>query len=199
MNDRAAIEAEQLYALAQKFDDLRGEITVPRTPNDLPHLVKASQQLATLSGLVKYLSGEVLVCAANDDPGLDLGPVIHAYTTAAEPAGRAVEDYTRAYAQLGFLRRFAEAPDSGNLRDGRDAAFRVAREHMIYVCDGLLEVSSTLRGCADRLDHTPPYVLVALSRSVRPTNSLYRLPSKPDTPALSPVRLAYTPAPRRPR
>ena len=42
--------------------------------------------------------------------------------TAAVPAGRAMENYTEAYAQFGFLRRFAQAPDSADLRDARAAA-----------------------------------------------------------------------------
>ncbi|MFI2369863.1 hypothetical protein [Streptomyces sp. NPDC018833] len=194
---RAGLEKDELYAVAREFDQLRAQISVPQVPSDLLDLVTASQQLATLTGLVKELSDEVLFRAVDEDPGLDFGPVIDAYTSAAAPAGRAMENYTEAYAQFGFLRRFAEAPDSADLRDARAAAFRVVQERMELVRDDLQEVSETLRGAADRLDGTPPRVLAALSRSARPTNSIYRLPAEP--PAPGPVRLAYTPAPRHGR
>ncbi|MFE6364124.1 hypothetical protein ACFVP3_29540 [Streptomyces sp. NPDC057806] len=194
---RAGLEKDELYAVAREFDQLRVQITIPQAASDLLDLVSASRQLTTLTGLVKDLSDEVLFRAVDEDPGLDLGPVIAAYTSAAVPAGRAVENYTEAYAQFGFLRRFAEAPDSADLRDARAAAFRVVQERMELVRDDLQEVSDTLRGAADRLDGTPPRVLAALSRSARPTNSIYRLPAEP--PAPGPVRLAYTPAPRHGR
>ncbi|MBK6016656.1 hypothetical protein [Streptomyces sp. MBT53] len=194
---RAGLEKDELYAVAREFDQLRAQISVPQVPSDLLDLVAASQQLATLTGLVKDLSDEVLFRAVDEDPGLDFGPVIDAYTSATVPAGRAMENYTEAYAQFGFLRRFAEAPDSADLRDARAAAFRVVQERMELVRDDLHEVSDTLRGAADRLDGTPPRVLAALSRSARPTNSIYRLPVEP--PASGPVRLAYTPEPRHGR
>lgn len=196
---RAATEAGELYAVARGFAELRTEITVPRTPSDVPDLFTASQQLATLGDLIKDLSDEALYRAADDDPGLDLGPVIYAYAAAAAPAGRAMEDYTQAYVQFGFLRRFADAPESGDLRDGREAAFRVVREQMMYVRDGLLEAISALQGSADRLYGTPPPVLAALSRSARPANSIYHLPAKPDAPEPTPGRHASTPTPRRAR
>ncbi|MFE7312876.1 hypothetical protein ACFU7T_07170 [Streptomyces sp. NPDC057555] len=44
---------------------------------------------------------------------------------ASVPAGRAVENYAQAFAQLGLLRRFAEAPATADLRDARLAAFCV--------------------------------------------------------------------------
>ncbi|MGW6909253.1 hypothetical protein [Streptomyces sp. NPDC054940] len=194
---RASLEQGELYAVAREFDELREQITVPGVPSGLPGLVTASQQLATLTGLVKDLSDEVLFRAVDVDPGLDFGPVIDAYTSAAVPAGRAMENYTEAYAQFGFLRRFAEAPDSADLDDARQSAFHVVQERMGLVHDNLREVSDALRGAADRLDGTPPRVLAALSRSARPTNSIYRLPVEP--PAPGPVRLAYTPAPRHGR
>ncbi|MFJ8532848.1 hypothetical protein [Streptomyces sp. NPDC093591] len=194
---RAGLEKDELYAVAREFDQLRVQITIPQAASDLLDLVTASRQLTTLTGLVKDLSDEVLFRAVDDDPGLDFGPVIDAYTSAAVPAGRAMENYTEAYAQFGFLRRFAEAPESADLRDARAAAFHVVQERMELVRDDLQEVSDTLRGAADRLDGTPPRVLAALSRSARPTNSIYRLPT--EAPAPGPVRLAYTPAPRHGR
>ncbi|GGU68476.1 hypothetical protein GCM10010211_37290 [Streptomyces albospinus] len=53
------------------------------------------------------------------------------------PAGRAIENYTQAYAQLGSLRRFAESPATADLRDARLATFCVFQERMIYVRDDL--------------------------------------------------------------
>ncbi|MEU1299969.1 hypothetical protein [Streptomyces shenzhenensis] len=194
---RAGLEKDELYAVAREFDQLRVQITVPHSPNGLLDLVTASKQLASLTGLVKDLSDEVLFRAVDEDPGLDFGPVIDAYTSAAVPAGRAMENYTEVYAQFGFLRRFAEAPDSADLRDARQAAIRVVQERMELVRNDLQEVSDTLRGAADRLDGTPPRVLAVLSRSARPANSMYRLPAEP--PAPGPLRLAYTPAPRHGR
>ncbi|MFC4607757.1 hypothetical protein ACFO9E_08005 [Streptomyces maoxianensis] len=200
MNDhtgRAASEQGELYAVAREFDELRSQITIPGAPSGLPDLVTASKQLATLTGLVKDLSDEVLFRAVDDDPGLDSRPTIYVYTTAAVPASRAVENYTEAYAQFGFLRRFAEAPDSPDLRDAREAAFRVVQERMVDVRENLQEVSNTLRGSAHRLDGTAPRILAALSRSARPATSIYRLPT--ESPVPGPTRLAYTPAPRHGR
>ncbi|MFE0256899.1 hypothetical protein [Streptomyces sp. NPDC059010] len=194
---RASAEQGELYAVALEFDELRVQITIPQDPSGLLNLATASKQLTTLTGLIKDLSDEVLFRAVDEDPGLDFGPVIYAYTSAAVPAGRAMENYTEAYAQFGFLRRFAEASDSADLRDARAAAFRVVQERMELVRDDLREVSGILRGAADRIDGTPPRALAALSRSARPTNSIYRLPAEPPTPG--PVRLAYTPAPRHGR
>lgn len=194
---RAALEQGELYLVAQEFHELRAQIAVPQAPSGLLDLVAASEQLATLTRLVKDLSDEVLFRAVDEDPRLDFGPVIDAYTSAAVPAGRAMENYTEAYAQFGFLRRFAEAPNSADLRDAREAAFRVVQERMELVRNDLQEVSDSLQGGADRLDGTPPRVLAALSRSARPTNSIYRLSAQP--PAPGPVRLAYTPAPRHGR
>ncbi|MFG3363537.1 hypothetical protein ACGF0K_00990 [Streptomyces sp. NPDC048156] len=191
---RAALEQGELYLVAREFHELHSQITVPHAATGFLDLVTASKQLATLTGLIKDLSDEVLFRAVDEDPGLDFGPVIDAYTSAAVPAGRAMENYTEAYAQFGFLRRFAEAPDSADLRDAREAAFRVIQERMQLVRNDLQEVSDSLRGAADRLDGTPPRVLAASSRSALPTNSTYRLPAEPPTPG--PVRLAYTPAPR---
>ncbi|MGW1374698.1 hypothetical protein ACWD6P_10565 [Streptomyces sp. NPDC002446] len=196
---RAALEQGELYLVAREFDELRAEIGVPGSPSGLPDLVTASQHLAMLSGLFKDLSDEVLLRVTDDDPGLDLAPVIYAYTAAAVPAGRAMENYTEAFQQLGFLHRYAEAPDAADLRNARQATFFVVQERMVYVRDNLREVSNTLRGAADRLDGTPPRILAALSRSARPTNSIYRLPPEPHAPAQAPTRLAYTPAPHHAR
>ncbi|MFF4605978.1 hypothetical protein ACFY12_24960 [Streptomyces sp. NPDC001339] len=196
---RAGLEREELYAVAHEFDELRTEISVPGAPSGLPNLTTASKQLATLAGLTKDLSEAVRYSAEYDSPELDLGLVIDAYTSASVPAGRAMENYTQAYAQLGSLRRFAEAPATADLRDARLAAFCVFQERMIYVRDDLKEAANTLRGSADRIDGTPPRILAALSRSARPTNSIYRIPPEPNAPAPTPTRLADTPAPRHAR
>ncbi|WP_405931509.1 hypothetical protein [Streptomyces sp. NBC_00827] len=194
---RAGLEKDELYALAREFEMLRSDLLRSYTQSSLPDLVTASQQLGALTGLVKDLSDEVLFRVTDSDPGLDFGPVIAAYTGASAPAGRAMNNYTEAFEQLGFLRRYAEAPASADLRDARQAAFDVAQDRLDLTVDSLQETFVTLRRDADRIDGTPPRVLAALSRSVRPTNSIYRLPVEP--PAPGPVRLAYTPAPRHGR
>ncbi|MFH8586012.1 hypothetical protein ACH4GP_16615 [Streptomyces celluloflavus] len=190
---RAGLEREELYAIAHEFDELRTGISVPGAPSGLPNLTTASKQLAALAGLTKDLSEAVRYSADDDSPELDLGLVIDAYTSASVPAGRAMENYTQAYAQLGSLCRFAEAPATADRRDARLAAFCVFQERMIYVRDDLKEAANTLRGSADRIDGTPPRVLAALSRSARPTNSIYRIPPEPNAPAPTPTRLADTP------
>ncbi|MFF3689953.1 hypothetical protein [Streptomyces sp. NPDC002187] len=196
---RAALEQGQLYLTAQEFDRLRADISVPTTPGSLPDIVTAAQRLAILTDLIKNLSDEVLFRATDGDPGLNLAPVISAFTSAAVPAGRAVEHYTEAFHQVSFLNQFADAPHSGDLRDARQAAFHVIQERLEYVRDNLQEVVGTLRGEADRLDGTLPRILAALSRSASPANSIYRLSPEADAPAQTPIRLAYTPAPRHAR
>ncbi|WP_148588787.1 hypothetical protein [Streptomyces sp. WAC01526] len=195
---RAGLEREGLYAVAHEFDRLRTEISVPGSPRGLPSLTTASKQLANLAGLTKDLSDAVRYSAENASPELDLGLVIDAYTSASVPAGRAMENYTQAYAQLGFLRRFAKA-STADLRDARQAACCVFQERMIYVRDDLKEAANTLTGSADRIDGTPPRILAALSRSARPTNSIYRIPPEPNAPATMPTRLADTSASRHAR
>ncbi|MGG7569191.1 hypothetical protein [Streptomyces sirii] len=196
---RAGLEREELYAVAHEFDELRAKVSIPGAPSGLPNLTTASKQLATLAGLTRDLSEAVRYSAENDSPELDLGLVIDAYTSASVPAGRAMENYTQAYAQLGFLRRFIEAPTTADLRDARLAAFGVFQERMIYVRDDLKEAANTLRGSADRIDGTPPRILAALSRSARPTNSIYRIPPEHHAASSTPTRLADAPPPRHAR
>ncbi|MFE5908699.1 hypothetical protein ACFQ6B_06380 [Streptomyces wedmorensis] len=194
---RAGLEKDELYAVAQEFQLLRSRIVPSYTQSSLPDLVTASHHLGALTGLVKDLSEEVLFRATDSDPGLDFGPVIAAYTSASAPAGRAMTNYTAAFEQLGFLRRYAEAPASADLRDVRRAAFDVVQDRLDLAVDSLQETFLTLRRGADRIDGTPPRVLAALSRSARPTNSIYRVPA--ESPCARPVRLAYTPVPRHAR
>ncbi|MGA5631428.1 hypothetical protein [Streptomyces lydicamycinicus] len=194
---RAGLEREELYAVAHEFDKLHSEISVPGTPSELPDLPTSSKHLAALTGLIKDLSDEVVFRVAEDDPGLDLGPVIYAYTSAASLAGQATENYTEAYVQLGFLRRYADATETKELRDARHAAFLIVQERTETVRGDLADAARGLRCSADRLDGTPPRILAALSRSARPTNSIYRLP--PQAPAPGPTPLADTPAPRHAR
>ncbi|MFI0155757.1 hypothetical protein [Streptomyces lydicus] len=195
---RAGLEREGLYAVAPEFDKLRTKISVRGAPSGLPHLTTASKQLATLAGLTMDLSEAVQYSAENDAPELDLGRVINAYTLASLPAGPAMENYTQAYAQLGFLRRFAEAHATANLQDARLAAFCVFQERVTYIRDDLKEAANTLRGSTDSIDGTTPRILAALSRSARPTNSAYRIPPEPRAPAPTPTWLADTPAPAMP-
>ncbi|KUN95360.1 hypothetical protein [Streptomyces caeruleatus] len=194
---RAGLEKDELYALALEFEQLRAEVVRSYTHSTLPDLATASHHLGALTGLVKDLSDEVLFRATDSDPGLDFGPVIAAYTSASAPAGRAMNNYTEAFEQLGFLRRYMEATASANLRDARQSAFDVTQDRLDLTVDSLQETFVELRRAADWIDGTPPRVLAALSRSARPTNSIYRLPVEP--PAPGPVRLAYTPAPRHGR
>ncbi|WP_405852461.1 hypothetical protein OG361_07005 [Streptomyces sp. NBC_00090] len=194
---RAGLEKDELYAVAREFELLRSRIVPSYTQSSLPDLVTASHHLGALTGLVKDLSDEVLFRATNSDPGLDFGPVNAAYTSAVAPAGRAMTKYTEAFEQLGFLRRYAEAPASADLRDARRAAFDVVQDRLDLTVDSLQESFLTLRRGADRIDGTPPRVLAALSRSARPTNSIYRVPA--ESPSASPIRLAHTPVPRHAR
>ncbi|MEU9155429.1 hypothetical protein AB0D59_33960 [Streptomyces sp. NPDC048417] len=194
---RAGLEKDELYALAREFEMLRSDIVRSYTQTSLPDLAAASRHLRALTGLVKDLSDEVLVRATDSDPGLDFGPVIAAYTDASAPVGRAMNNYNEAFEQLGFLRRYAEAPASAYRREARQDAFDVAQDRLDLTVDALQETVVTLRRAADRIDGTPPRVLATLSRSAWPTNSIYRLPVKP--PAPGPVRLAYSPAPRHGR
>ncbi|WP_406431951.1 hypothetical protein OHB00_05885 [Streptomyces sp. NBC_00631] len=194
---RAGLEKDELYALAKEFEQLRTEVVRSYTHSSLPDLATASHHLGTLTGLLKDLSDEVLLRATDKDPGLAFGPVIDAYTSASAPAGRAMNNYTGAFEQLGFLRRYAKAPGSANLRDARQSAFDVTQDRLELTVDSLQETFVTLRRAADRIDSTPPRVLSALSHPARPTNSIYRLPVEPPAPV--PVRLAYTSAPRHGR
>ncbi|MEU8687714.1 hypothetical protein [Streptomyces sp. NPDC048665] len=193
----AGLERDELYAVAREFDHLRSEIVRTYRQRSLPDLVTASHHLGALAGLVKDLSDEVLFRATDSDPAIDSGPVIAAYTSASAPAGRAMNSYTEAFEQLGFLRRHAEAPASADLRDARQAAFDVVQDRLELTVDSLHEAFVTLRRAADRTDGTPPRILAALSRSARSENSIYRVRAK--LPAAEPIRLAYMPVSRHAR
>jgi len=194
---RAGLEKDELYGLAREFEQLRTEVIRSYTRTSLPDVATASRHLSALAGLVKIVSDEVYSRAADNDPGLDFGPVIDAYTSASAPAGRAVNGYTEAFEQLGFLRKYAEAPATADLRDVRRSAFDVAQDRLDLTVDSLQDTFVTLRRAADRIDGTPPRVLAALSRSARPSNSIYRVPAELPSPA--PARLAFAPAPRHAR
>ncbi|WP_098897896.1 hypothetical protein [Streptomyces sp. st77] len=194
---RAGLEKDELYAVAREFEEARHEIVGSYTTTSLPDLVTASHHLGALTGVVKDLSDEVLFRASDSDPGLDFGPVIAAYTSASAPAGRAVTNYIEAFEQLGFLRRYAEAPATADLHDACQAAFNVAQDRLDLTVDSLQEAFVALRHAADRIDGTPPRVLAALSRSARPANSIYRVPA--ELPATEPIRLAYMPVSRHAR
>lgn len=194
---RAGLEKDELYAVAREFEAARNEIVGSYTTNSLPDLVTASHHLAALTGLVKDLSDEVLFRVTDNNPGLNFGPVIAAYTSASATAGRAVTNYTEAFEQLGFLRQHADTPASADLRDARQAAFDVVQDRLDLTVDSLQETFVALRHAADRIDGTPPRVLAALSRSARPANSIYRVPAK--LPATEPIRLAYMPVSRHAR
>lgn len=194
---RAGLEKDELYALAREFEHLRTEVVRSYTHSSLPSLSAASHHLGALTGLVKDLSDEVLFRATDNDPGLDFGPVIAAYTSASAPAGRAMNNYTEAFEQLGFLRRYAEAPSSADLHDARQSAFNVTQDCLDLTVASLQETFDALRGAANRIDGTPPRALAALSRSARPSNSIYRVPAT--LPATGPTRLAYMPVSRHAR
>jgi hypothetical protein len=194
---RAGLERNELYAVAREFEEVRHAIVGSYTTNSLPDLVTASHHLSALTGLVKDVSDQVLFRADDNDPGLDFGPVIAAYTSASAPAGRAVTNYTEAFEQLGFLHKYGEAPATADLRDARQAAFDVTRDRLDLTVDSLQEAFVTLRHAADRIDGTPPRILVALSRPARRENSNYRVPAK--LPATEPIRLAYMPVSRHVR
>lgn len=177
---RAGLEKDELYAVALEFEQARHEIVGSYTTNSLPDLVTASHHLAALTGLVKDLSDEVLFRVTDNDPALDFGPVIAAYTSASATAGRAVTNYTEAFEQLGFLRQHADTPASADLRDARQAAFDVAQDRLDLTVDSLQEAFVALRHAADRIDGTPRRVLAALSRSARQrTRSTASRPSPP--------------------
>ncbi|MEV3853156.1 hypothetical protein AB0J38_02395 [Streptomyces sp. NPDC050095] len=200
MNDHtglAGLEKDELYAMAREFDGLRAEILGSYTSRSLPDLTSAAQHLTTLTNLVKDVSDAVLFRAADTDPGLDFGPVILAYTSAADTAGHALASYTEAFAQLGFLRRYKEYRPNPDLQDARRAAFAVTQDGLDNTVGNLQETADSLRRSSDRIDGTPPRVLAALSRSSSPANSIYRVPAM--APAAPAMRLAYTPEPRHVR
>ncbi|WP_353946496.1 hypothetical protein ABII15_36090 [Streptomyces sp. HUAS MG91] len=196
---RAALAKQELYGAAHEFERLLPHFEVPSAPASPPTPSAAARRLSSLTELIGNISDEVLFLDTDSDPGLDLGPVMWAYTEALVPAGRAVEHHTEAFNQIGFLRRYAEYPDNANLRDGRRASFDVVQERLELVQLNLKEAADSLRGSADRLDGTPPRTLAALSRSARPRNSIYRVPAASAPAPASPLRLAYLPEPRRGR
>lgn len=191
---RISVEVSGLHAAADECDDLHDWIVVPDAPADLPDLVTASRQLAALGGLLNDVSDEVLLRVTDDDPGIDLRPVIHTYASVSETVGQAMKNFTAAYAQLGFLHRFANAQDSPDLRDAREVAFHIARDRLDNTRRLLADTGTQLRRSAGQLVGGPHRIQAALSRSARSSEAT----NGTVQPAADrqPTRLAYTPSPR---
>lgn len=196
MNTHPSLEAQFLRARAAAVTKIRDSIRVPCTVAELPSLITASNQLRALAGVVLDQSHEVLVRAAEPAAGTDLRPFISAHASAAADTGRAVENFTEAYAQLAFLHRYAEARDTPDLRDARQAAFQVVQERLAIAREDLLEASRRLEVAVERITHPVPRAAAARSRTTRPAPEQ----AASDSPLTqSPRRLSSTSAPRHGR
>ncbi|MDJ1131999.1 DnaB-like helicase N-terminal domain-containing protein [Streptomyces iconiensis] len=114
--ERTESEQAQLLLVAENMERLRADITVPSSPTDQPDLIGASRQLASLTGLVRHLSDEVLFRPVKTVSRPNLDRVMSAYTDAAGQAGESGGHYSVAYVELGFQHRYR-----GRVSPGRKA------------------------------------------------------------------------------
>ncbi|GLF95553.1 hypothetical protein [Streptomyces yaizuensis] len=182
---RAAMERDELYALADEAEELGEEITVPVSLAGLPDLVTASQELTALNGLVNDLADHVMHRTALGSPGPERGMVVQGCTAAAEHAGQAVANFTRAYSHLGQLHHRAETLPAANT----NATFRLLRHHLETARENLDSVALELRTAADTIGRPLSQVSAALSRSTQPLP-----PARPPTPG-HPGHLGLPPTP----
>ncbi|WP_194292326.1 hypothetical protein, partial [Streptomyces jumonjinensis] len=167
---RAAMEKGELYALADEAEELGEEITVPGSLAGLPDLVTASQELTALNGLVNDLADHVMHRTALGNPGPERGTAVQGCTAAAEHAGQAVANFTRAYSQLGQLHHRAETLPASKT----SAAFHRLRYHLELARENLDSVALGLRNAADTIGRPPSQVGAALSRSTQPVPPVHR-------------------------
>ncbi|MGV9312075.1 hypothetical protein ACWDR0_07745 [Streptomyces sp. NPDC003691] len=192
MNDltgRAALERDELYALADEAEELGEEITVPGSLAGLPDLVTASQELTALNSLVNDLSDHVMHRTALGTPGPEQAAAVQGCTAAAEHAGQAVANFTRAYSQLGQLHHRAATLPAANTH----ATFRLLRHHLELSRENLDSAALELRTAADTIDRPLPQVSAALSRSTQPAP-----PARPEHRGI-PGTWAFLPPPSAPR
>ncbi|MEW1551630.1 hypothetical protein [Streptomyces tsukubensis] len=173
-NSRTATEQEKLSGLATRVENFCDEITVPRSPADLPDLLTASQELVEVNDLVAELADHVVAQSARaHSPEYDPGPVIRGYASAAGYAGQAVAHFTQAYSRLGALHWPA-----GALSDQEDAVFETVLNHLGLAQESLDAVVVELRNTAEALDGPPSTgvdEVVALSRSPRLLDAVARV------------------------
>lgn len=179
--ERTQHEQAQLVLMAERMERLRTGITVPSSPTDQPDLIGSSKQLATLTGLVRDLSDEVLFRSIEIGPRSDRDPVVSAYTDAAGQAGEAVSHYTAAYSELGFHHRYRGrvGPD---LDDAREYSFASMQDSLKWARDRLGEGAKRLRAVAEDLDTTPPLARAARTRTTQQVIAHTHAPSGAPAP-----------------
>ncbi|MGY1435407.1 hypothetical protein [Streptomyces reniochalinae] len=153
--ERIETEQAQLLLMAERAERLRAGVTVPSSPTDQPDLAGASKQLASLTGLVRDLSDEVLFRSAEAGPRTDHDRVMSAYTDAAQQAGEAVANYSTAYAELGFQHRYRGQGAGPDLRDAREHSFACIQDRLDWTRDSLADGATRLRPVAEDLGGTP--------------------------------------------
>lgn len=186
MSHRSGNGAETLYALADEADSLRRRLPTSPLPDHPLGLVAASHQLRAARALHARLSEEVLfrIVDAARPVSREHRRLVGALSSAAASAGRALQGLTEVYEQLGFLYRFADHPDSPDLRDARQAAGRVIEDRLDEAREALLETELTLRRASEDLLTPSPHTTAARSRTTT------------DAPVAAPRPTATPPAAR---
>ncbi|WP_326692343.1 MULTISPECIES: hypothetical protein [unclassified Streptomyces] len=156
MNDhdhQAETERQHMLRQAEELSRKRDEFPLPRAPEDLPELTNASILLADLASLVQDLSAEVRVRSSDGQPDPGLDAVVGTWARAAGHLSEAVGHYGAAYRQLGFLHAHSRTtPEHAALRDGRQAAFALARQHIADTRDGLSSAHASMTNGAALLE-----------------------------------------------
>lgn len=186
--------AETLYALADEADCLRRHLPTSPLSDRLPDLVAVSHRLGAARTLHSRLSDEVLFRVADVERPVsrEHRRLVGALSSAAASAGRALQGLTEVYEQLGFLYRFADHPDSPDLRDARQAAGRVIEDRLDEAREALLETYLTLHRASEDLLTPSPRTTAARSRTITDA------PITAPRPAVAPpaTRLTDVPAAR---
>lgn len=194
MNDhdhQAETERQHMLRRAEELSRKRDQLPLPHTPDDLADLTRASTHLADLASLVQDLSQEVRVRSADGQPDPGLDAVVGAWASAAGHLSEAVGHYGAAYRQLGFLHAHSRTtPEHAALRDGRQAAFALAQQHIADTRDGLSSAHASMANGAALLENAEASSLsrAARARSAQADHARDQQSAEAEAPAEAPVQ-----------
>ncbi|MFM9371865.1 hypothetical protein [Streptomyces sp. Da 82-17] len=158
-------ESYMLHAAASHVDLVRRDIRVPGARRAIPTLEAVSELQGRLAALIQDRSDDVLYLIETHPDGADRRVAIEAHAAAGADTARAAQHYTAAVAEFGFLHRHEETPDTPELQDAREAAFRGIQEHLESAREELATAKQTLQRAAERIENPKPRSAAATSCS----------------------------------
>ncbi|MEU5838707.1 hypothetical protein ABZ820_34295 [Streptomyces diacarni] len=199
---QAETERQHMLRRAEELSRKRGEFPLPHAPDDLPDLTNASTYLADLASLVQDLSAEVRVHSTDGHPDPGLDAVLGAWARAAGHLSEAVGHYGAAFRQLGFLHAHSRTREHAALRDGRQAAFALAQQHIADTREGLSSARASMTNGAAILEDAEASSVsrAARARSAQADHGRDQAVAEAEAPAEAPAQQSsHIPGPIRGR